>query len=494
MNFSFMAESIPFEYYIIRNIVLKYLPIEKIDSLEYKFLYPFEKIDKQNLSLTDRIDPNNQIRFYLLNRTFRIVSELAKKISETGIKEANFYTIELHSPLKNHFVSALLRMNVVVQFTNRPENNFSPLTLNEIAVIKEILKGENGNITLIQDAIKKVINSGDIFTAETLLEHGMKNFIGFDCSHANIIGTIKNCMMKPLEAEYYYNLSKIDQIPLSIVKANYPLSMLYLRHHKFNKLNLEKGKKYLEDAFSIIKSGALDYLDETEKQFYTVFNRNGYGLVLFKEGKEKKAIDLLNWGIKTLAGVEDKHYMHKSVIIYNICQCYKKLMQYDKAIEKYQELLEIDYIFTEYHIEMGLCMQLKGDLPGFKICVEQALTINPYHSDSHYHYSLIKLDEDDLSSAEYHAKMAWELSSDDVTAYNYAYVQSLTGKYDLLSRVCPTHHSQFLSEWFILQAERACQKSISKGVHILTEALNVCPGNQHIINNIEYIKSAIKYD
>jgi tetratricopeptide (TPR) repeat protein len=154
--------------------------------------------------------------------------------------------------------------------------------------------------------------------------------------------------MKPLEAEYYYNLSKIDQSPLSVVKANYPLSMLYLRHHKFNKLNLEKGKKYLEEAFSIIKSGVLDYLDETEKQFYTVFNRNGYGLVLFKEGKEKKAIDLLNWGLETLTGVEDKHYMHKSVIIYNICQCYKKLMQYDKAIEKYQELLEIDYAFTEY--------------------------------------------------------------------------------------------------------------------------------------------------
>jgi hypothetical protein len=100
------------------------------------------------------------------------------------------------------------------------------------------------------------------------------------------------------------------------------------------------------------------------------------------------------------------------------------------------------------------------------------------------------LEEEDLSGAEYHAKIAWELAGDEVTAYNYAYVQSLIGKYDLLSKVYPTHHSQLLSEWFILQAEQACQKSISKGVHILTEALNVCPGNQHIINNIE---SAIKY-
>jgi hypothetical protein len=130
--------------------------LKKINSLEYKFLYPFEKIDKQNLSLTDRIDPDNQIRFYLRDRTFRIVSELAKKkIAETGIKEANFYTIELHSPLKNNFVSALMRMNVVVRFMNHPESSFSPLTLNEIAVIKEILKGKNGNIILIQDAIKK---------------------------------------------------------------------------------------------------------------------------------------------------------------------------------------------------------------------------------------------------------------------------------------------------------------------------------------------------
>lgn len=109
--------------------------------------------------------------------------------------------------------------------------------------------------------------------------------------------------------------------------------------------------------------------------------------------------------------------MHKSVILYNICQCYKKRGEYDRAIGAYRRLLEIDHAFPEYHLELGLCLLDKGDIAGYRACLDTALSVSPYHADTHYHYSLLKVDDEDLPMAEHHARLAWELTGDDTAAY-----------------------------------------------------------------------------
>lgn len=193
----------------------------------------------------------------------------------------------------------------------------------EIKLVNELIKEKLGDINIIQPYIQMIINSGDMYSANHLIEHCLEYIDDYEKSQALMIGTIKNCINKPIEAEYYYAKSKESEAPLSIVKENYTLSMLYLRHHKSNKRDIQKGRQFLQEAYNIIQSGQLDYLEQDKKNFFTVFNRNGYGLILFREGNSHEAIKLLNWGLQQLSDKHSMHYMHRSVIIYNIGLCYK---------------------------------------------------------------------------------------------------------------------------------------------------------------------------
>lgn len=389
------------------------------------------------------------------------------------------------------FIFALKRMNITIKLVASDTLSFSNfLTNNEIDFLNELLKGPLGLEKKIISGIRKFLNSGDIFTAEYLVEHGLQYFDNFENKYANIIGTIKNCVDKPIEAEYYYSYFHKNAKGKDFVKSYYPLSMLYLRHHKKNKLNFNKDKKLLTDAYQCILNGALDEQKPTEKIFYTVFNRNGYALVLFREGKINEATELLENSLKKLSTQTKKHFMHKSVIIYNLCQCYRKLKNYDKAIQYYQILLEYDYSFPEYHLELALCFLDKKDIVSYKLCLENALSINKYHADTHYYYSLLYID-DDLSRAEHHAKLAWEIMGDDITAYNYAYIQSLTGNYKNLNKLLPSKHRSILADWLILKAEEKLLVLQNQAINFLQKIKNFYPDNSAIINNLSLLKSQI---
>lgn len=482
-------EKVPLEFFVLRKYITSLLPDRQITIHDRKFLFPLEHLDKSSLSLTDRIDPENQIRFFLSDRTLRKVAELARKIADTGISN---FSVELqHSEgiLLQQLIRSLDRMQIKITLVPCGTLKFTAsLTGNEQQLLAEILKGPHGSEERLTDDIRKIINCGDVFTAEHLLEHALRYFSDFEARHANIIGTIKNCVNKPIEAEYYYLRFKENPQPLALVQAHYPLSMLYLRHHKQNKINLEKGKQLLEEAFQYILDGGLNSLDEEERNFYTVFNRNGYGLVMFREGKTREAIELLEWGLETLSSHAGKHFMHKSVILYNICQCYKKLGDYDNAISAYRKLLDIDYAFPEYHLELGLCLLDKGDLAGYRACLNEALSVSPYHADTHYYLSLLKMDEDDLPTAERHAKLAWELTGDDTTAYNYAYIQSLSGQYQDLDRLLPSSHLPTVAGWWVLKAEETLRQSPEHALTLLRQARALFPDHQEIADNIAVLE------
>ncbi|HBR2218126.1 tetratricopeptide repeat protein [Klebsiella variicola] len=489
MDLNQYVDCIPLEYFIIRKYVVSSLGLNNLSIHDKKFLYPLENVNRETLSLTDRIDADNQIRYFLSDRTLRKVSELAKKIAESEPEKITISPGHTHSVLMRHFIRSLERMQVSVQFDSNPDfSKDALLTANETELIQQLIMAARGDYDLVVRCIKQIINCGDVFSAETLLEHGLRYFPDFESKQANLIGTIKNCVGKPVEAEHYYQIFKKSESPLAPVRANYPLSMLYLRHHKLEKRNFETGKQYLTEAYDYIMNGGLDSLDVQERNFYTVFNRNGYGLVLFREGKVNEAIDLLRWGIETLSSESPKHYMHRSVILYNICQCYKKIGDYDSAIQCYKELLEIDYVFPEYHLEMGLCYEQQGNFKDYRACVEEAIRINPYNSDGHYYLSLIMASLEDYNEAEKHARVAWELAGDDMTAYNYAYLQSINGSYQDLDKLQPVNSPDYIPEWIVLKAEKISQTSVDDAVNILKEGIKLFPLHPELNENLKNIQ------
>ncbi|HFZ8993022.1 TPA: tetratricopeptide repeat protein [Citrobacter freundii] len=492
MNLNNYADHFTLEYIIIRRYIISVLCESQLNIHDMNFLYPLENINRKSLSLTDRIDPDNQIRYFLSGRTLRKIAEFASKIAEKKISELIIDPCHIHSVFICHFIKALQRMNVSIQYASLPNlSDQAGLTENEIELIQQLIIADRGDRDLLVRCIRQVTNCGDVFSAENLLEHGLKYYRNFESEHANLIGTIKNCVGKPIEAEYYYKIFKCSDDPLAPVRANYPLAMLYLRHHKPEKRNFEMGKIYLTEAYEYIERGGLDFLEPEEKAFYTVFNRNGYGLVLFREGKINEAIEILNWGMNTLSDESPKHYMHRSVILYNIGQCYKQIADYDSAIQCYQDLLEIDYVFPEYHLEMGLCYKQKGCLKEYKACIEEALRLNPWHSDSHYCLSMLLTEHGDIEAAEHHARMAWELSGDDMTAYNYAYTQSINGKYYNLTQLQPVNSPEYVPQWIILRAEEQSQTSLSAALRVLQEGVTAFPEHADLNVNINLIQEII---
>ncbi|WP_166266939.1 tetratricopeptide repeat protein [Providencia sp. M-27] len=488
MDYFKLAASIPLEYLIIRNILLRYISQEQLTINDKKFLYPLENFDKSKLSLTDRISPDDQIRYYLSDKVFRKVAELAKKIATSEIKTINITAKFSSYPLINCFIQALYRMNISVNLiVDCAKNEEIYLTENETKLINELIKEKFGDIDIIQPYILMIINSGDIYSADHLIEHCLEYFDNYEKSQALIIGTIKNCINKPIEAEYNYIKSKESENPLSIIKANYTLSMLYLRHHKSNKRNIEKGRQFLQEAYNIIQTGKLDYLEQDKKNFFTVFNRNGYGLILFREGNADEAIRLLNWGLQQLSDKHSMHYMHRSVIIYNICLCYKQLGKYDDAITYLNQLIEIDYAFPEYHLELAICFYDKGNITSYIKNIQRALSVSPMHSDSHYHMSIAFLSSEDYISAEKHARLAWEISGDNLTAYNYAYILSLNSNYKILDHLMQRTGIFMTPEWLILQAEKIAQSSEKAAYNYLLKCQHIFPNNPLVKENIKML-------
>ncbi|EIB96329.1 tetratricopeptide repeat protein [Pantoea sp. Sc1] len=477
--------AVPLEYLIIRKTVLRFVEEKKLSVNDKKFLYPLEAFDKSELSLTDKIGPDDQIRYFLSERVFRKVAELARKIADNRVFEIELDVKCAGFPLISSFIQSLFRMGVKVHLvTLGTDEGPGELTESEIQLVKEIIKGNRGDLSVIEPATHKIINAGDIFSADHLLEHSIQSFDQFAEKNAGLIGVIKNCINSPLEAEYYYNLSKKNGDALKTVKANYTLSMLFLRHHAVNNRNLSKGRALLDEAYEIIQNGDLAYTGTDTENFYRVFNRNGYGLILFREGRSEEAIELLRWGINKLSDEYSIHYMHRSVIMYNICLCYKRLHRYDEAIEEFKKLLDIDYAFPEYHLEMGFCLKEKGDYEGYVSCIRNALSVSPLHSDSHYLMSLTLLEDENYVLAESHAKTAWEVAGDDITAYNYAYILSLNNKYELLDSLLPSLQSDSLPEWLILQAEKRAQVSSVEAKEYLLACREIFPKHELINENI----------
>ncbi|HGR9085843.1 TPA: hypothetical protein ACL628_002076, partial [Streptococcus pneumoniae] len=130
------------------------------------------------------------------------------------------------------------------------------------------------------------------------------------------LATTYNMLLETEKAEYYYNLYKHDGKVDHIVAANYMLAMLYARHHPKYLQDDQKAIVLLNEAYDLIKD---------KVTLESIFNRNGYALLLFKMGKVEETIILLKRclnQIKQLDNSSSSVVLHESVLWFNLYQCY----------------------------------------------------------------------------------------------------------------------------------------------------------------------------
>jgi tetratricopeptide (TPR) repeat protein len=485
-----LATVASFEFLVIRHNIKKYLPDSVLSVLDKKFLYPLVHFDKSSLSMTDQATPLEQIRFFQAERSARSVSRLAKKmaqyISETIVLELSMP----FGPLVQAFIQALLRMGCTPQITTLTRLNDMSADEQQLAI--ELLKGQSGCCSLIEHCLQHIVNAGDMFTGEQLLDHLLIHFPEFEQRAADRIGLVKICVHKPFEAGYYYQALWSQGTPRAQVKAAYLLAMLYLRHHQKNRQNFARGKQYLLDGYAIIASGGLKELDAENRLLHAISNRNGYALVLYREGQLQAAVELLENAVSQLGVCHGKPLMLKSATLYNLCQCYRALGDHEVILESYQKLLAIDNASPEYHLELALYHQGRQDNLAAVDEMQQALHYDPLHSDTLYHYSQLLLEmQGDRTDYLHCAQTAWEIAGTEITAYNYAYALALQGEYDQLEALRPALTSSYYPQWLILRSEGDLTADPQQSKQLLQEALTIWPDNPLLIENFHCLQQLL---
>ncbi|MCV2883609.1 tetratricopeptide repeat protein [Aestuariibacter sp. AA17] len=142
-------------------------------------------------------------------------------------------------------------------------------------------------------------------------------------------------------------------------KMHYLLSMVYLRYLSDQDLTLAEqhimaAKQHIAKAKNEIK--------DNDHAFLRVFIDNGLAFLRVRQQRKEEALSLCQEGYQFLTEKlgEDKHKLHRSVLLYNSAQVYMMMGRLEDALSFYGKAIEIDPYYSEYYNEVGNIYQRIG--------------------------------------------------------------------------------------------------------------------------------------
>ena len=124
-----------------------------------------------------------------------------------------------------------------------------------------------------------------------------------------------------------------------------------------------------------------DDLAAPHRPFRKVFIDNGLAFLRARQGRHQEALDLCQSGYELLTNKmgEDRHRLHRSILLYNIAQVYVMLGRLDNGLEHYRKAIAMDPNYSEYHNEVGNILQEQSRHREAIACYEQAIRCSaPY--------------------------------------------------------------------------------------------------------------------
>ena len=298
------------------------------------------------MSITDSQNINHQLRYFDLHRALRLINFISYKVYQelqsNKIKEITFkFNISQVSEPELFFIDRLKHYS---------QNNIDIKVVPEVNKIADEVNFED---------MPFYLSVGDLWTSlkigNDILNSKGNNLdsqfiLNFAITQNNLGNTMAGEALLSQILSKEVNNSTENEIKIT---SYYILSMLYLRHHNRKFHNIEKAENYLEHAFNLLNDPSFIHND---KEFKRIFNRNGYALLLFKKNQIEEAIKLLENKIRELdvliSGGKEYAILHKTVLLYNISQCYNVLGDFRKSINLLQEIIEIDTYDADYHYEI----------------------------------------------------------------------------------------------------------------------------------------------
>ncbi|WP_405315068.1 tetratricopeptide repeat protein [Lactobacillus helveticus] len=385
---------------------------------------------KIDLSLTDSMDFNNEIRFYLSGRRRRAYNHIGAYISRLD----ETVTIEIHNSnnLKNATIEFLDHLdsrfeNIVINYVKDSDATLPEyqLSKDEIKIESLLIAGVSNwdDFVFLNKSVQEYLANGDPYTAEVILRTLLKYSTQPDLY--NEMSLVKIMQGDFTSSELYLKEWKKRGTLIDKAYANYALSMLYARHYDGNMHSLFTAKELLIEAQNILEN--IRDIDNESLEADKQFMLNGYALILFRTGKINEAIEIEQNAIKKLSyATKGARLLQKSVLYYNLAQCYTKINKLDLAVETYKDLLAIDNNFPDYHIELAKVYLAKNDLDSAWEELKCAYKIDNSISELNSLMGYVQLSKKKFKEAVNYYKVAYQyeyLNPDALYDLIYSYTE-----------------------------------------------------------------------
>ncbi|RLP82337.1 tetratricopeptide repeat protein [Mycetocola lacteus] len=364
----------PISFGVVKTII-EYLGVSPehhndVLTQSLRILYPLDSdleraARAQTQSLTESATTDEQIRFFQHQRArrsfIRVAHSIDEEVGPISIHVSNANLLDIAS---REFLTVAVRVcnwSVTMEDSTSPQAcSYTPGESEQhLLDLLETLPNGKAQDEILSLAFE-YIHVGDAWTAIEL-GRWVQRF-----THSprlwNLLALAHAMLGETIEAEFYYDRWSAMGVPIDAARALYGKAMLAVRHHPDGLRDIDLGAHLLNTALELIQT--LPAVDRKMDLvvFDEVFNRNGFALVMFRRGDVTGAISLLRWGIDALTSTSEKVAIHRSVLLYNLAQCYQKMGDLNSAIDTFRDLISVDPHMPEYHLEAAKCYALNGNL------------------------------------------------------------------------------------------------------------------------------------
>lgn len=442
-------------------------------------------------SLTDGVGPSGQIRFNLHRRTRRGLIEAAETI-QGKFGSSPFLTICNVEDMDSG--SAYFLGVAESIWAERSVRRIHCTERDCIGVTSDLARPEGIPHSELVELAWERLRVGDPWGCTILLEDSPPSERNARAHQA--LATAYVALDRPFEAEVHF-LKWIEAgDALDSARGKYGLAMLLARFHVADRRDDSRAAHYLNSALGDLRMAREDSpsLDTT---FEEVFNRNGFALLEFRAGRSDAALALLESGLERLPDSSPRNHLHRSVLLYNIAQVYRRVGEHEQAITMYQALLRLDPNMPEYHCEYALSLMAVGCLGKAIAEVKVALTLDPYVPESHALHGYLSMRAEEFQDALVHYRRACQLSPNFGNIYGYAYCANECGEYVTALEILAAAEGAHLSNH-----DRRNLASLNAEilVHLgkprnalegLMEALRMLPGDPVLMRNVEVARQLL---
>lgn len=220
--------------------------------------------------------------------------------------------------------------------------------------------------------------------ADSVLEH-LDEIVGVGpyFTRWNLVGSIFGCLIAAGQVERAHRIVKEEALekisdPVDRARICYTMSMLHVRF--LPQRDPARAEAYLQEGLSLLEQGDIPAED---LHFLRVFLKNGLALVRHRQGHPSEAVELCKTGYAELSEhiKEDRHRLHRSVLLYNIAQVYTATGEYDKAVEYFGATMKMDPNYSEYYNDRGNVLLKMGRLEEAMEDYRTAIRLSPPYQE-----------------------------------------------------------------------------------------------------------------